>query len=306
MADDKLMPMREAIARYVHDGDTIYLAGLSHLVPFAAAHEIIRQRKRDLVFCRPTPDILLEQMLSVGIIRKVEFCWAGNPGIGNLRVFRRVVEKGEPFPVEIEEYTMFGFTARLLAGAMNLPFMPVRTNLGSDLPAKNPRIKTIQDPYGGEILSVVPALRPDVSILHVQRADRAGNAQVWGITSDHRDAAFAATRVIICAEEIVDEAVIRADPNRTIVPDFLVSAVVHEPMGCHPSYAQGYYDRDNAWYQEWDRLSADQAAVDAYIAEWIDGVPDRAAYLAKLDELRKAKLQVPPAWSGQVSYGVYQ
>ncbi|MCC6791884.1 MAG: CoA transferase subunit A [Thermomicrobiales bacterium] len=306
MADDKLMTMREAIAHYVNDGDTVYLAGLSHLVPFSAAHEIIRQRKKDLIFCRPTPDILVEQMLSVGILKKVEFCWAGNPGIGNLRVFRRVVEKGKPFPIEIEEYTMFGFTGRLLAAAMNLPFMPVRTNIGSDLPANNPRIKTITDPYSGEEISVVPALRPDVSILHVQRADRSGNAQVWGITSDHRDAAFAAKRVIVSAEEIVDESVIRADPNRTVVPDFLVSAVIHEPMASHPSYAQGYYDRDNPFYQEWDRLSADQAAVDAYVAEWIDGVPDREAYVAKLDATTRAKLQIEPAWSGEISYGVYK
>ena len=306
MSDDKLMPMREAIARYVHDGDTVYFAGLSHLVPFAAGHEIIRQRKRELVFCRPTPDLLLEQMLAVGLVRKVVFCWAGNPGIGNLRVFRRAVERGEPRPIELEEYTMFGLTARLLAGAMDLPFLPVRTNVGSDLLAHNPQIKLIEDPYSGKPISVVPALQPDVAILHVQRADRAGNAQVWGITTDHRDAAFAARRVILSAETIVEEEVIRRDPNRTIVPDFLVSAVVHAPFGAHPSYAQGLYDRDNVFYQEWDQLSADPAAVAAYIAEWIDGVPDRAAYLAKLDPAVRARLQVEPAWSGEVSYGVYR
>lgn len=305
MADEKLMTMREAIAQNVNDGDTVYMAGLSHMVPFSAAHELIRQRKKDLTFCRPTPDILVEMMLTVGIIKKVVFCWGGNPGIGNLRVFRRVVEKGQPFPIEIEEYTMFGYTGRLVAGAMNLPFMPVRTNVGSDLPAHNPNIKMIEDPYTGEKISVVPALNPDVAILHVQRADRAGNAQIWGITSDHRDAAFASKRVIVSAEEIVDESVIRADPNRTVVPDFMVSAVVHEPWASHPSYVQGYYDRDNWFYQNWDALSADQQKVNEYVAEWIDGVPDRAAYLAKLGEKTIAKLSVKPALSGQVNYGVY-
>ncbi|MCS7002717.1 MAG: CoA transferase subunit A [Dehalococcoidia bacterium] len=304
MPDQKLMPLAEAIARFVPDGATLYLAGLSHLVPFAAGHEIIRQRKKDLTLCRATPDIVFEQMIAAGCARKVVFCWAGNPGIGNLRVFRRAVEKGQPNPIAIEEYTMFGLTGSLLAGAMKLPFFPVRTNIGSDLPAHNPRIKTIADPYTGETISVVPPLTPDVAILHVQRADANGNAQVWGITTDHRDAAFAATTVIVTAEEIVDEAVIRADPNRTIVPDFVVSAVAHAPFGAHPSYAQGLYDRDNAFYAEWDELSADPARVAAYQAEWIDGVPDRAAYRAKLGE-RADRLSVPPAWSGPVNYGVY-
>lgn len=305
MAVNKLVSMQEAISRNVEDGMVLYMAGLSHLVPFAAGHEIIRQKKKNLTLCRPTPDIVFEQMIAAGCAKKVVFCWAGNPGIGNLRIFRRAVEKGIPNPIELEEYTMFGMTSRIQAGAMNLPFMPVRTTTGSDLLTKNPLIKTIEDPYGGEKITIVPALQPDLSILHVQRADKFGNAQVWGITSDHRDAAFAAQKVIVTAEEIVDESVIRADPNRTIVPEFMVSAVVEAPMGAHPAYAQGYYDRDNAFYEEWDALAADPAKVEEYMNDWIINLPDRAAYVARMQD-RANKLKVPEALSGQISYGVYE
>jgi glutaconate CoA-transferase subunit A len=305
MAESKLVSMQEAISRNVHDGMVVYMAGLSHLVPFAAGHEIIRQKKKDLTLVRPTPDIVFEQIIAAGCAKKVIFCWAGNPGIGNLRVFRRAVEKGIPNPIELEEYTMFGMTSRVQAGAMNIPFMPVRTTVGSDLLGKNPLIKIIEDPYNGEKISVVPALQPDLSILHVQRADKYGNAQVWGITSDHRDAAFAAKNVIVTAEEIVDESVIRADPNRTVVPYFMVSAVVEAPMGAHPAYAQGYYDRDNAFYEEWDALAADAAKVDDYISEWITGVPDRAAYISKMQD-RADRLRVSGALSGEISYGRYE
>jgi len=298
----KVLSMRDAIARLVHDGETLYAAGFTHLIPFAAAHEIIRQGRRGLVLCRATPDLIYDQMIAAGCARKVVFSWAGNPGIGMLRPFRRAMEAGT---IELEEYTHFGMLARLYAGAAGLPFMPVRTNVGSDLPAHNPHIRTIVDPYGGGTLSVVPALRADVAIIHVHRADADGNAQTWGIIGEQREAAFAADRVIVVAEEIVDPEVIRADPNRTLLPDFKVDAVVHEPWGAHPSYVQGAYDRDAEAYREWDRASSTVEGTDRYLREWVYELPDRAAYVQKLGDERLAGLRPAPLHSTPVNYGRY-
>jgi glutaconate CoA-transferase subunit A len=299
---NKLLSMRDAVARLIHDGETLYAAGFTHLIPFAAAHEVIRQGRRDLVLCRATPDLIYDQMIAAGCARKVVFSWAGNPGVGMLRPFRRAMEAGT---IELEEYTHFGMLARLYAGAAGLPFMPVRTNIGSDLPAHNPHIRTIVDPYGGGAVSVVPALRADVAVIHVQRADADGNAQTWGIIGEQREAAFAATRVIVVAEEIVDPEIIRADPNRTLLPDFKVDAVVHEPWGAHPSYVQGAYDRDTDAYREWDQASATVESTERYLREWIYNLPDRTSYIQKLGEERLAALRPAPLLSAPVDYGRY-
>jgi len=224
----KVATMRDAIAAHVHDGDTVVIEGFTHLICFAAGHEIIRQRRRDLTLCRLTPDLIYDQMIAAGCARKLVFSWAGNPGAGSLHAFRRAVEKGEP-PLEIEEYSHFGMVGRLCAGAARLPFWTMRNYMGTDLPAANPRIKTITCPYTGEPLATVPALNPDVTIVHAQRADAEGNTQIWGLLGVQKEAAFASSRVIVGVEEVVDESVIRADPNRKLIPGIVVVAVVVEP-----------------------------------------------------------------------------
>jgi glutaconate CoA-transferase, subunit A len=298
--------MREAIATLVRDGDTVAIEGFTHLISFAAAHEIIRQQRRDLTVCRMTPDLVYDQMIAAGCVRKLIFSYLGNPGVGSLYPIRRAVEQGIPQPLELEEYTHFGLVARFLAGAARLPFYPLRSFTGSDLPAVNPLIRQVADPYGGGPIYVVPPIHPDVTIVHVQRADVNGNAQIWGLLGMQAEAAFAAKRVIVVAEEIVDEAVIRRDPNRTVIPSLVVDAVVHEPHGAHPSYVQGYYDRDGDFYLQWDKLSQSHAATLAWLDEWIYGVADRAEYAAKLGAETWDRLQPGEAWSGEVNYGVYR
>lgn len=293
------MPLAEAISRYVHDGDLVYLAGFTHLIPFAAGHEIIRQRKRGLTLARATPDLIYDQMVAAGCARRLIFSWAGNPGVGMLHAVRRAVERGE---IAIEEYTHFAMVARLMAGAAGLPFMPMRPS-GHDLPRVNPNYREIVCPFTGERLWAVPALHPDVAIVHVQRADEEGNAQIWGIVGEQKEAALAARRVIVTAEEIVPPEVIRRDPNRTLLPGFLVTAICHVPYGAHPSYAQGYYDRDNAFYVEWDSISRDPSRLQAWLEEWVYGVPDRAAYWERLGPEVHRRLAVGPAWSTPVNYG---
>ena len=299
----KLMSMSEAVARYVADGSTVVIEGFTHLISFAAGHEIIRQRRRNLTLCRLTPDLVYEQMIAAGCARKLVFSWAGNPGAGPLYALRRAVEEAEPLPLELEEYSHFGMVARFAAGAAKLPFLPLRSYAGSDLPLVNPRLREIECPYTHEKLATVPALNPDVAILHVQRADEKGNAQIWGLLGVQKEAAFASARVIVVAEEIVPERVIRADPNRTVVPGFVVNAVVHEPWGYHPSFAQGYYDRDNEFYVAWREISKDPAKLAAYLDEWVYGLPDRAAYLAKLGTERLAALRANSKLARPVNYG---
>ena len=297
----KVMAMRDAIAQHVRDGDTLVIEGFTHLICFAAAHEIIRQRRRGLTLARLTPDVIYDQMIAAGCAKKLVFSWAGNPGVGSLHAFRRAVEQGEP-PLEIEEYSHFGMVGRFSAGAARLPFWPMRNYMGTDLPAANQRIKTVACPYTGEPLATVPALNPDVTIVHAQRCDADGNAQIWGLLGVQKEAAFASKRVIVVAEELVDSSVVRADPNRTLIPGMIVSAVVIEPWGAHPSYAQGYYDRDNDFYVSWEGISRDAAALDAYLKEFVYGVRDRAEYLAKqpaLQDRLKARRQMAPS----VNYG---
>jgi glutaconate CoA-transferase subunit A len=303
MDSNKLMDMKEAVSKYVKDGEVVYLAGFTHMIPFAAGHEIIRQKRKDLVLCRATPDIIYDQMIAAGCGKKVMFSYAGNPGVGSLRCFRRALEKGVPKPIEIEEYTHFGLSGRLFAGATNMPFLPMRTNLGSDLPPNNPNIMTIKNPYGDEEVSIVPPLKPDIAVVHVQRADVNGNAHVWGITGEQKDAAFASKKVILTCEEIVDESVIRSDPNRTLIPDFVVHAVVHEPWCAHPSYTQGYYDRDNEFYMQWDEITKEHDTTMKYLDEWVFGVEDRAAYMKKISAEKQLRLKPKPAFGARVDYG---
>jgi glutaconate CoA-transferase subunit A len=305
----KVATMREAIADLVRNGDTVAIEGFTHLISFAAGHEIIRQRKRDLVLARLTPDLVYDQMIAGGVARKLIFSWLGNPGVGGLNGIRRRVEPasmaGET-PLELEEYSHFGMVARYMAGASNLPFMPIRSYFETDLPVVNPLIRPIHSPYSDEIVYAVPPLNPDVTIIHAQRADAAGNTQVWGLLGCQKEAAFAADRVIVVVEELVEEAVIRADPNRTIVPGLIVDAVVVEPFGAHPSYVQGAYDRDNRFYLEWDPISRDEDALQAWLREWVYELDGRADYVERLGAERVAALRPGSASSGVVDYGDYR
>jgi glutaconate CoA-transferase subunit A len=298
----KVISLSEAVAQFVHDGDCVYAAGFTHLIPFAVGHEIIRQGKSNLVLARATPDLVYDQMVAAGCARKVIFSYMGNPGVGSLRIVRSAVEAGR---LEWEEYSHFGMISRLQAGATGLPFMPMNPTAAGDLERANPLIRTVIDPYSGQPVAVVPALKPDVAIVHVQRCDADGNAHIWGIIGEQKEAAFAAGRVLLTAEEIVDESVIRSDPNRTLIPGFIVDAVCHVPYCAHPSYTQGYYDRDNAFYLEWDKISADPATVEAYLDEWVYGVKDRQEYWEKLGPDVQQRLKVRSRPSSVVDYGQY-
>ncbi len=265
------MSLRDAVARNVRDGDVVVIEGFTHLISFAAGHEIIRQRRRDLTLCRLTPDLIYDQMIAAGCAKKLVFSWAGNPGVGSLHAFRRAVEGGT---LEIEEYSHFGMVARFSAGAARLPFWTLRDYAGTDLPKANPRIKSVTCPYTGEALATVPALNPDVTM----------------------------ERVIVVVEELVDERVIRSDPNRTLIPAAIVSAVVVEPWGAHPSYAQGYYDRDNDFYVGWEEISRDRTELAHYLDEFVHGVQDRAEYMEKQPRLME-RLKAGEQRCAGVNYG---
>lgn len=315
----KVMSMRDAVAANVHDGDVVAIEGFTHLICFAAGHEIIRQRKRDLTLARLTPDLIYDQMVAAGTARKLVFSWLGNPGVGGLHAIRRRVEvaagaetgalagEADPAPLELEEYSHFGMVGRYTAGASNLPFFPLRSYFETDLPKANPLICPIRSPYGEETVYAVPPLKPDVTVVHAQRADAEGDTQMWGLLGCQKEAAFAAERVVVVVEELVDEAVIRADPNRTVIPGLIVDAVVVEPFGAHPSYVQGAYDRDNRFYRDWDAISREAATTQAWLDEWVYGVSGRAEYVEKLGAERLASLRPSgQAPSGSVDYGVYR
>lgn len=316
VSDTKVASMRDAVTEFVRDGDTVAIEGFTHLISFAAGHEIIRQGRRDLTLARMTPDLIYDQMVAAGVARKLVFSWLGNPGVGGLGGIRRRIEAATSavdgadglLPrLEVEEYSHFGMVARYTAGAANLPFMPLRSYFETDLPAANPRIREIESPYGDGKVYAVPPLKPDVTIVHAQRADRDGNTQVWGLLGCQKEAAFAADRVIVVVEELVDETVVRADPNRTIIPGLIVDAVVVEPFGAHPSYVQGAYDRDNRFYLEWEPITKDEDALQAWLREWVFELDGRAAYLEKLGPERLAALRPSgPAPSGAVDYGAYR
>jgi len=306
MTASKVASMHDAVAALVRDGDTVAIEGFTHLISFAAGHEIIRQGRRDLTLARMTPDLIYDQMIAAGVARKLVFSWLGNPGVGGLNAIRRRIE-ADPAQLEIEEYSHFGMVARYTAGAAKLPFFPLRSYFETDLPKANPLIREIESPYGDGVVYAVPALRPDVTIVHAQRASAGGDTQVWGLLGCQKEAAFAADRVIVVVEEVVDEAVIRADPNRTIIPGLIVDAVVVEPWGAHPSYVQGAYDRDNRFYLDWDPISRDEDLIQAWLHEWVHGVSGRAEYLDKLGAERVTRLRPSAAApSGVVDYGDYR
>ncbi|WP_051116287.1 CoA-transferase [Amycolatopsis nigrescens] len=301
---DKTSTMTDAVATFVHDGDTVALEGFTHLIPTAAGHEIIRQGRRDLTVARMTADIVVDQLLAGGCVRKLVSSFVGNSSAGSLGELRRRIERTGTERLEFEEYSHYGMICRYLAGAQRLPFYPLRSYAGSDLPAVNPGIRKVTSPYDdGEQVYVVPPLNPDVAIVHAQRADRAGNTQLWGLTGVQTEAVYASAKAIVVVEEIVEDEVIRGDPNRTLIPAHAVDAVVACPRGAHPSFAQGYYDRDNAFYRAWSAISKDQDRLRAWLAEWVYGTRDHADYVAKLGEEFWAGLAVGEALSLPVNYG---
>jgi len=305
MSENKLCTMDEAVDRFVEDGATIAIEGFTAFICFAAAHEIIRQKKKELVLCRLTPDLIYDQMIAAGVAKKLIFSYLGNPGVGSLHCVRRAVEKSVPRYLELEEYSHFGMVGRYTAGASNLPFFPLKSYSGSDLPKVNDSIRFVDNPYGTDQIAVVPPLNPDVAFLHAQRADTHGNTHIWGLVGVQKEVAFASKKVVVVVEEIVDESVIRHDPNRTLIPGLIVDAVVHAPFGAHPSYVQGYYDRDNAFYLDWDRVSRDRELTEEWLEEWVHEIPDRTAYIEKLGADRLGKLKPGEMIAGPVDYGLY-
>jgi glutaconate CoA-transferase subunit A len=300
---NKIVSMKEAIADSVHDGNSIVVEGFTHLICFAAGHEIIRQGRKNLTAIRLTPDLVYDQMIEAGCVKKLVFSWAGNPGVGSLHALRRRSEKSSPTRIELEEYSHFGMVARFLAGSSGLPFWVLNNYRGSDIPIVNSFVREVKCPYTGDMFATVPAVTPDVAVIHVQRADKEGNAQVWGLMGTQKEAAFASNKVIVVAEEIVDTSVIRRDPNRTLVPGLRVSHVVHEPWGCHPSYTQGFYDRDNDFYVAWEDISRDPITYKNYLDEFVFGCIDRKAYMKKQGEGLVAKLKAKSRMCEGVDYG---
>ncbi|AXK89085.1 CoA transferase subunit A [Nocardia farcinica] len=262
-----IAPLADAIADLVHDGDTVALEGFTHLIPMAAGREIIRQRRRDLTLVRMTPDLVYDQLIGAGCARKLVFSWGGNPGVGSLHRFRDAVQNGWPVPLEIEEHSHAGMANRYVAGASGLPFAVLRGYVGTDLPEVTDTIKPITCPFTGERLTAVPALNPDVTIVHAQRADRHGNVQLWGLLGVQKEAVLAARRSLVTVEEIVDE--LTPVPGAIVLPAWAVTAVAEVPDGAHPSYAQGYSERDNAHYAAWDAIARDRDGFTRWLDEHV-------------------------------------
>lgn len=276
----KHLSLKQAIAELVKDGQTLAMEGFTHLIPFAAAHEIIRQGRKDLTLIRMTPDIIYDQLIGMGCVSRMIFSWGGNPGVGSLHRLRDAVEKHWPLPIELDERSHAAMAAAYQAGASGLPFAMLAGFVGSDLPSVNPNIRHIDCPFTGQRLAAVPALNPDVSIIHAHLADKAGNVLLRGITGVQKEAALSATDVIVTVEDVVDE--LDAPQNSVILPSWVVSAVVKVPGGAHPSYVHGIYDRDNAFYQEWDAISRDRDTFRAWIKEFVLDTGDHAGYLARM------------------------
>jgi glutaconate CoA-transferase subunit A len=293
-----VLSLTEAIARFVPDGASVAMGtALEALIPFAAGHELIRQGRRELELIGPISDMLFDQLIGAGCVRQVTAAWVGNVSAGLGHNYRRAVERGEPRALALEEHSNFSVGLGLLASALGVPYLPTRTLLGSDLVARNPRLAPLADG-----LLQVSAIRPDVAILHVQRADAAGHAHCWGNLGISREAALAAERVILVAEEIVDAEVILSDPNRILLPPRRVVAVVPEPGGAHPSPVQGYYGRDHAVFGDYHRATRERAGFLGWLDEWVLGVPDRAAYLAKLGPRFEALRPRTPRLAAPVDY----
>lgn len=259
----ELVGLAEAVAELVRDDDTVALEGFTHLIPVAAGHEVIRQGRRGLTLVRMTPDLVYDQMIGAGCARKLVFAWGGNPGVGSLHRLRDAVEHGWPAPLELEEHSHAGMANRYVAGASGLPFAVLRGYTGTDLSRYTATLATVTCPFTGEVLTAVPALHPDVTIVHAQRADRRGNVQLWGLVGVQREAVLAARRSLVTVEEVVDR--LDPRPGAVVLPSFVVTAVAVVPGGAHPSYAQGYYDRDNGYYRDWDAISRDRASFTAWL-----------------------------------------
>jgi glutaconate CoA-transferase subunit A len=276
----EVVELREAVAGLVGDGDSVALEGFTHLIPTAAAHEIIRQGKKDLTLIRMTPDLPYDQMIGMGCAKKLIFSWGGNPGVGSLHRFRDAVEHGWPGPLEIEEHSHAGMANRYVAGASNLPFAVLRGYVGTDLPKVTDTIAPITCPFTGERLMAVPALNPDVAVIHAQQSDRRGNVAIWGITGIQKEAALSARKVIATVEEVVEE--FEPRPFQVVLPSVAVDAIAVVPHGAHPSYADGYYDRDNAFYASWDPISRDRDRFKEWMEERVMGVEDFAEHLRSI------------------------
>ena len=261
----RIVPLADAINELVHNGDEVALEGFTHLIPFAAGHEIIRQGRTDLTLVRMTPDVIYDQLIGAGCARKLIFSWGGNPGVGSLHRFRDAVQHAWPVPLEIEEHSHAGMANRYVAGASGLPFAVMRGYTGTDLPKHTDTIKPVTCPFTGEVLTAVPALNPDVAVIHAQRADRKGNVQLWGITGVQKEAVLAAKRSLVTVEEIVDT--LEPRPNAVTLPTWVVTMVSEAPRGAHPSYAHDYYVRDNDYYKTWDGISRDRDTFQKWLAE---------------------------------------
>ena len=272
----EFLELGEAVDGLVHDGDTVALEGFTHLIPTAVAHEILRQERQDLTLVRMTPDLIYDQMIGAGCAAKLVFSWGGNPGVGSLHRFRDAIENGWPRPLEIEEHSHAGMANRYVAGASNLPFAVLRGYVGTDLPKVTGTIAPITCPFTGETLMAVPALNPDVSIIHAQQADRRGNVAIWGISGIQKEALYAAERTIVTVEEIVDA--FEPRPFGIVLPAPTIDAVAVVPSGAHPSYADGYYDRDNAFYEAWDAISRDRETFTAWMQKHVLDVADFAEH----------------------------
>jgi glutaconate CoA-transferase subunit A len=302
----EIMTASEVAQKFVRDGQLVCFGGFTHGIPFAIAHEIIRQRRRHLEVCKETPDLMVDQLLAAGCVDKVIFSWAGNPGVGSIHAFRRAVEQQVPHPITIEEHTHFITAARLMAGAGGLPFMPVMTPvLGSDLAKYSDVFKTTDCPFTGRKVCLVKAINPDLAIIHAQRADCEGNTQMWGIVGSNREIAMASQKVVVSVEEIVDSEIVRRDPNRTIIPGFRVNAVVEEPWGAHPSYSQGYYDRDNQYYMDYENNTRTREDHEKFLEKWVFGVSNRKEYMKLLGAERMLSLKTKSYYSIPVDYGYF-
>lgn len=277
-----ILSLAEAVARYVPDGASLALEGFTHLIPFAAGHEILRQGRRDLHLIRMTPDLIYDQMIGMGAARSLTFSWGGNPGVGSLHRLRDAVENSWPGPLALDEHSHAGLAAAYTAGASGLPFGVLRGYLGTDLAAANPNVRSVVCPYTGETLATVPAIRPDVTFLHAQRADEKGNVAIEGIVGAAREAALAARAVVVTVEEIVSE--LPPQGNGVLLPGWIVSAVVHCPGGAYPSYALGAYPRDNAFYRRWDAISRDRERFLAWMERHVLGTSDPRSLLRSLEE----------------------
>ncbi|HXR65603.1 MAG TPA: CoA-transferase [Ktedonobacteraceae bacterium] len=301
----KLTTMSDAIARYVPDGASVAIGlALEALIPHAAAHEIMRQQRKDLTLIGPISDILFDQLIGAGCVEKVQAAWVGNVSEGLGHCYRRASEKALPRPLITEAHSNFTIGLALFAAAMDSPYIPTRSLLGSDIPRLNPHLRQEISPLDGSPLLLVPAIKPDVAILHVQRCDEDGNAHMWGNAGVSQEAMMAARAVILVAEEIVAREVIASDPNRVPGPFFKVRAVVHEPWGAHPASVQGYYNRDHAFYHEYHTATRTPEGYQAWLDEWVMSVPNRAAYLAKLDEERRQALHIKEhRYAAPVDYG---